>query len=160
MFFPICHENHWFVFIVAIRDGYFVFLDSCFGENHYFQEKARSVIIPNFVKAWDEFIGYNYEFEDFVIHYAPVPKQDIEYWSKHDDGIFVMKYLELWDPYMNMMVQFQSSSINDIRVKYVSEMIFNKHNEMNSAKELISNFQAMNNIRMSANFQPASSLNF
>lgn len=160
LFFPICHENHWFVFIVAIRDGYFVFLDSCFGENHYFQEKARSVIIPNFVKAWDEFIGYNYEFEDFVIHYAPVPKQDIEYWSKHDDGIFVMKYLELWDPYMNMMVQFQPSSINDIRVKYVSEMIFNKHNEMNSAKELISNFEAMNNIRMFANFQPASSLNF
>ena len=72
-----------------------------------------------------------------------MPKQDIEYWSKHDDGIFVMKYLELWDPYMNMMVQFQPSSINDIRVKYVSEMIFSKHNEMNSAKELISNFEAM-----------------
>ena len=47
LFFPICHENHWFVFIVAIRDGYFVFLDSCFGENHYFQEKARSVIVSN-----------------------------------------------------------------------------------------------------------------
>ena len=61
-----------------------------------------------------------------------MPKQDIEYWSKHDDGIFVMKYLELWDPY-----------INDIRVKYVSEMIFSKHNEMNSAKKLISNFEAM-----------------
>ena len=47
LFFPICHENHWFVFIVAIRDGYFVFLDSYFGENHYFQEKARSVIVSD-----------------------------------------------------------------------------------------------------------------
>ena len=39
-------------------------------------------------------------------NYAPVPKQDKDYWSKHDDGIFVMKYLELWDPYVNMMPQF------------------------------------------------------
>jgi len=74
---------------------------------------------------------------------VPVPKQDKEYWSKHDDGIFVMKYFELWDPYMNMIVQFRSSNINDIRVTYVSDMIFSKHNEMNSAKEQILNFEAM-----------------
>ena len=170
LFFSICKDGHWFVFVVAIRDGYFIFLDSFFGENDLFQEHARSVVvsykhriilfwelhiffcsfdvfdflkIPNFLKAWDKFIGYNYDFEYFVIHYAPVPKQDREYWSKHDDGIFVMKFLELWDPYVNMMAQFQSSNINDIRVKYVSNMVFNKHNELNGAKELISNFEAM-----------------
>ena len=97
LFFPICKDGHQFVFVVAIRDGYFVFLDSFFEENDLFQEQARSIIvsykhhiilfwelhiyfcssvvfdflkIPNFLKAWDEFIGYNYDFENFVIHYC------------------------------------------------------------------------------------------
>ncbi|RLN40545.1 ribosomal large subunit pseudouridine synthase B [Panicum miliaceum] len=119
------------------------YCERCFKHANQCLNFMSANLIPNFLKAWDEFIGYNCHFEDFVLHYAPVPKQDKEFWSKHDDGIFVMKYLELWDPYVNMMVQFQSSNINDIRVKYVSEMIFSKHNEMKSAKELISNFDAM-----------------
>ncbi|CAL4891926.1 unnamed protein product [Urochloa decumbens] len=121
LFFPIFNGGHWFVFIVAIWDGYFVFLDPLNEEDDHYQEQARAIIIPNFVKAWDEFIGYNCDFEQFVIHYAPVPKLDRKFQSMYDDGIFVMKYLEMWDPYVNM----------------------SKHNQMNDAKELLSNFDAM-----------------
>ncbi|CAN6299099.1 unnamed protein product [Urochloa humidicola] len=143
LFFPILHNGHWFLFIVAIRDGYFIFLDPVYEEDDHYQEQARTIIIPNFVRAWDEFIGYDCDFEEFVIHYAPVPKQDRKFWSKYDDGIFVMKYLEMWDPYVNMMVQFSSSNINDIRVKLANEMVFSKHNKMNDAKQLLNNFDAM-----------------
>ncbi|CAL4988007.1 unnamed protein product [Urochloa decumbens] len=120
LIFPIFYEGHWFVFIATIRDHYFVFLDPVNGEDNIYQQTARSLIIPKFIEAWDEFIGSNCDFQDFVIHYAQVPQLDRHFWSMFDDGIFVMKYMELWDPYVNMMVQFQSSNINDIRVKYVA----------------------------------------
>ncbi|CAL4907063.1 unnamed protein product [Urochloa decumbens] len=140
---PIFYEGHWFVFIAAIRDHYFVFLDPVNGEDNIYQQTARSLIIPKFIEAWDEFIGSNCDFQDFVIHYAQVPQLDRHFWSMFDDGIFVMKYMELWDPYVNMMVQFQSSNINDIRVKYVSEMVFSEHNKLASAKSLIRDYPSM-----------------
>ncbi|CAL4993624.1 unnamed protein product [Urochloa decumbens] len=137
LIFPIFYEGHWFVFIAAVRDHYFVFLDPVNGEDHIYQQTARSLVIPKFIEACNEFTGSNIDFEDFVIHYTQVPQLDRHFWSKFDDGIFVMKYMELWDPYVNMMVQFQSSNINDIRVKYVSDMIFSEHNKEASAKILI-----------------------
>ncbi|CAN6197192.1 unnamed protein product [Urochloa humidicola] len=97
-----------------------------------YQQSVRALIVPKFIDAWDKFIGSNCDFQDFVFHYAPVPQLDRQFWSKYDDGIFVMKYLELWDPCVKMMVQFQSSNINDIRVKYVSGMVFSDHNQLNS----------------------------
>ncbi|XP_039823966.1 uncharacterized protein LOC120685907 isoform X2 [Panicum virgatum] len=75
LFFPIFHEDHWFLFIVALQDGYFVFLDSFFDEYDMYQKEARSLVILNFLRAWDQFIGIDWNFDEFVIHHAPVPKQ-------------------------------------------------------------------------------------
>ena len=44
-FFPIFHEDHWFLFIVALQDGYFVFLDSFFDEDDMYQKEARSLVV-------------------------------------------------------------------------------------------------------------------
>ncbi|CAL4993461.1 unnamed protein product [Urochloa decumbens] len=143
LIFPIFFEGHWFVFIAAVRDHYFVFLDPVNGEDHIYQQTARSLIIPKFIEACNEFTSSDIDFQDFVIHYAQVPQLDKHFWSKFDDGIFVMKYMELWDPYVNMMVQFQSSNINDIRVKYVSDMVFSEYNKEASAKSLIRDFPSM-----------------
>jgi len=86
-----------------------------------------------------------------VIHHAPVPKQktkqdtkqDLKFFSKYDDGIFVMKYMEIWDPCVNMMVQFSSSNINDIRIQYVGSMVFSQHNSCHHGKATINNHKAM-----------------
>ncbi|XP_039804734.1 uncharacterized protein LOC120668974 isoform X3 [Panicum virgatum] len=51
LFFPILHDDHWFLFIVALHDGYFIFLDSFFREDELYQQNVRSTIIPNFVRA-------------------------------------------------------------------------------------------------------------
>jgi len=95
------------------------------------------------VRAWDQFIGVEWNFHEFVIHYAPVPKRDLIFFSKYDDGIFVMKYLELWDPCINMIQKFTSSHIPDIRVQYMNSMVFSHHNCNNDAKEMVSNHKAM-----------------
>ena len=84
-------------------------------------------------------------------HHAPVPKQktkqdtkqDLKFFSKYDDGIFVMKYMEIWDPCVNMMVQFSSSNINDIRIQYVGSMVFSQHNSCHHGKATINNHKAM-----------------
>ena len=86
-----------------------------------------------------------------MIHHAPVPKQktkqdtkqDLRFFSKYDDGIFVMKYMEIWDPCVNMMVQFSSSNINDIRIQYVGSMVFSQHNSCHHGKATINNHKAM-----------------
>ncbi|CAN6242011.1 unnamed protein product, partial [Urochloa humidicola] len=160
LFFPINHGDHWFVFVVAIHDGYFIFLDSFFCEDQDYQKTVRSIVIPNFVKAWDEFIGVDWNFDEFVIHHAPVPKQDLKFFSKYDDGIFVMKYLELWDPRINLMQKFSSANISDIRVQYINEMVFSEHNSNNTEKNLVRNHNVVFEMKRNSGFQPATSLPF
>jgi len=103
-----------------------------------------------------------------VIHHAPVPKQktkqdtkqDLKFFSKYDDGIFVMKYMEIWDPCVNMMVQFSSSNINDIRIQYVGSMVFSQHNSCHHGKATINNHKAMVELKERAGLQSASSMIF
>ncbi|RLM93227.1 hypothetical protein C2845_PM08G11700 [Panicum miliaceum] len=143
LLFPIIHEDHWFVFIVALHDGYFIFIDSFFREDDMYQQNVKSTVIPNFVRAWDEFIGIDWNFHEFVIHYAPVPKLDLKFFSKYDDRIFVMKFLELWDQRVNLIQKFSSSHIPDIRVQYMNIMVFSPHNCNNDAKDKVRNHTAM-----------------
>lgn len=46
--FPILHDDHWSVFVVAILDGYFVFLDSFFEEDHQYQKDVRDLVVSFF----------------------------------------------------------------------------------------------------------------
>lgn len=75
----------------------------------------EALLYQIFLRVWDEFIGVDWNFHEFVIHYAPVPKYDMKFFSKYDDGVFVMKFLELWDPHVDMLQKFSSSNNPDIR---------------------------------------------
>ena len=87
--------------------------------------------IPNFLKSWDAFVGDDLGFKDFVKHYADVSKQEVNaFFCKEDDGIYVMKYLEIWDPLVNMKSIFTSSLIGNIRVQIVSRLVFSKYNNL------------------------------
>jgi len=116
--------------------------------------------IPNFLRAWDHFIGIDWNFDEFVIHHAPVPKQNRKFFAKYDDGIFVMKYLETWDPCVNMKLQFSSSYISDIRIQYISSMVFIQHNSSHYAKTTLSNHKAMLELKRPTGFQAPSSTLF
>jgi len=57
-------------------------------------------------------MGDDIGFHDFVVHYADVPKQEItNFFYKEDDGIYVMKYLEIWDPLVNMKTCEEQQSL-------------------------------------------------
>jgi hypothetical protein len=99
--------------------------------------------IPNFIKAWDEFVGKDWNFEEFVIHYAPVPMQEQRIFQKYDDGVFVMKFLETWDPRVNLVQKFSTSHMEDFRVMYINEMVFSPHNNNKKDVEVIRNHKAM-----------------
>ncbi|KAL6643631.1 hypothetical protein ACP70R_018397 [Stipagrostis hirtigluma subsp. patula] len=128
LFFPILHESHWSLFVVALRDGYFCFLDPLYDEDDVYQKKLRAQLIPNFVKAWDEALDESYPFDEFVIHYPKIPKQNIQdrYYCGNDSGILVMKYIELWNPYDNMLTKFTANHVSNMRLLYVSDMVDEK----------------------------------
>ncbi|KAL6623218.1 hypothetical protein ACP70R_033097 [Stipagrostis hirtigluma subsp. patula] len=145
LYFPILHENHWSLFIVAVRDGYFCFLDPLYDEGDVYQKKLRQQLIPNFVKAWDETIEESYPFDQFVIHYPKIPKQDIQdrYYCGNDSGILVMKYIELWDPYVNLLTKFTAHHVSNMRLLFVSEMVFSRFNLFELGKIMIGDHQRM-----------------
>ncbi|KAL6657095.1 hypothetical protein ACP70R_004875 [Stipagrostis hirtigluma subsp. patula] len=145
LYFPILHENHWSLFIVAVRDGYFCFLDPLYDEDDIYQKRLRQQLIPNFVKVWDEALEESYPFDEFVIHYPKIPKQNIQdrYYCGNDSGILVMKYVELWDPYVNMLTKFAANHVGNMRLLYVSEMVFNKFNLSELGKIMIRDHRRM-----------------
>lgn len=65
------------------------------------------------------------------------------YYNKLDGGIYVMKYLELWDPLVDMERFFEPIDIVSIRVKYVKHLVFTSHNLMEDAKALLADHETM-----------------
>ncbi|KAL6613856.1 hypothetical protein ACP70R_036126 [Stipagrostis hirtigluma subsp. patula] len=55
LLFPICHDEHWFLFIVDIKNTLF---------------------IPSFKKFWNELVSGPIDFESFDVVYPSVPKQN------------------------------------------------------------------------------------
>ncbi|TVU49788.1 hypothetical protein EJB05_01124, partial [Eragrostis curvula] len=102
-------------------------------------------IIPNFLEAWDEFIKEPFIFDKCSYHYEnSIPKQEHgEFFRAQHDGIFLMKYLELWDPCDNMLVKFTSRNILDIRLHYVVDMVLSKHNQLTDVKSLIEDYNTV-----------------
>jgi hypothetical protein len=45
LYFPTFYEDHWFVFVVDIKDKKFVFLDSFFSEVHAYQQYVREKMV-------------------------------------------------------------------------------------------------------------------
>ncbi|TVU28662.1 hypothetical protein EJB05_20191, partial [Eragrostis curvula] len=145
LLFSIFYEGHWFGFVVDIRDGYFVFLDSFFEEDSDYHKTVRNILIPNFLEAWDEFIMEPFIFDKFSYHYENnLPKQERgEFFRAQHDGIFLMKYLELWDPCDNMLVKFTSRNILDIRLLYVVDMVLSKHNQLTDVNSLVEDYNTV-----------------
>ena len=48
LYFPVCHANHWFLFIVDLKNKRFVFMDSYFDEEDPFQCFVRDKLVSAF----------------------------------------------------------------------------------------------------------------
>lgn len=62
--------------------------------------------IANFLKAWDEAIGIDWNFDEFMIHHAPVPMQDIKFFPS-----LMMRYLSwsIWSYGTLQLIWWKSS---------------------------------------------------
>ncbi|KAL6595520.1 hypothetical protein ACP70R_047860 [Stipagrostis hirtigluma subsp. patula] len=125
LFFPILFEGHWFVFIVDIKDHYFVFLDSFYGKDSPYQQHCRDRLIPSFMFHWDQFVDdeKDMKFDDYKVVYPPVPPQGPD--NLNDGGVFVLMFLKSWEsPRTVLSSIFNVNDIPNIRVKITNELMF------------------------------------
>uniref|UniRef100_A0A0E0BQI1 Ubiquitin-like protease family profile domain-containing protein n=1 Tax=Oryza glumipatula TaxID=40148 RepID=A0A0E0BQI1_9ORYZ len=121
LLFPINYLQHWFLFIVDIKDRMFVFLDSEYDEySEYFEN------LKTHLKLWSMFIKSVLDFKGFKIVFPPVPRQEYEC----DSGVFTMKFMEIWSPRILLPNEFSKQDIDKIHVKYANQIFFYEKNKL------------------------------
>uniref|UniRef100_A0A0A9CH92 Ubiquitin-like protease family profile domain-containing protein n=1 Tax=Arundo donax TaxID=35708 RepID=A0A0A9CH92_ARUDO len=139
LYFPIYFHGHWFVIVVQLKEKKFVIFDSCirvFGEHSTYHKNVMKLFKPNFIKLWQETVIRDMGFLGFITSFADVPQHDVE----DDSGVFIMNFLELLEPSVNVKEKFGQSDIPNIRKKYVHDMIFYKANEEVDDVDILKNY--------------------
>ncbi|XP_044955276.1 uncharacterized protein LOC123405783 [Hordeum vulgare subsp. vulgare] len=121
LFFPIVIQGHWIVFAVDFHYKLFAFLDSHYGKDSNFHTSIREKMIDNFINLWEIiFQTKEHDFRTFKRMYPHVPKQG----NENDCGIFAVKFMELWEPAMDMRKCFSQADITHIRIQYMNQLYF------------------------------------
>uniref|UniRef100_A0A0E0CG27 Ubiquitin-like protease family profile domain-containing protein n=1 Tax=Oryza meridionalis TaxID=40149 RepID=A0A0E0CG27_9ORYZ len=76
LFFPICYLEHWFLFVVDIKDRMLVFLDSLHEKDDPYFDPIMDLMISNLQNAWDEAEESAMDFNSFEIFFPPVPREE------------------------------------------------------------------------------------
>uniref|UniRef100_A0A0D3H265 Ubiquitin-like protease family profile domain-containing protein n=1 Tax=Oryza barthii TaxID=65489 RepID=A0A0D3H265_9ORYZ len=126
LFFPIEYLQHWFLFVVDIKDRMLVYLDSLHGNGDDYFEPIMPMMLKNLQTAWDNSDSSPIDFSTFKIKFPPVPQQEYNF----DSGIYVMKFMEIWSPRIIVSNEFTSENIKNIRVQYANHLFFNPKNKM------------------------------
>ncbi|KAK3153523.1 hypothetical protein QOZ80_2BG0175950 [Eleusine coracana subsp. coracana] len=100
-----------------------------------FHQHVKAAFLPNFMKLWmlsgkvDCSSSDKFEFVD-------VPQCS----NNEDDGILIMKFLEEWEPTVDLKSKFEASDVPNLRIKYANEMIFNHSNVANDGLSILKSF--------------------
>ncbi|XP_062190687.1 uncharacterized protein LOC133893628 isoform X2 [Phragmites australis] len=126
LIFPICHGDHWFLFVVDLKFNWFLFLDSLYSKDDDYQVFVRRKLIISFKHVWNKFVQtpVPVHLDNFRIGYPSVPKQN----NIFDCGVFVMKFMELWRPKALLRSEFSQDDIPNIRIQLVNDLVFSEHN--------------------------------
>ncbi|XP_062219445.1 uncharacterized protein LOC133919165 isoform X2 [Phragmites australis] len=126
LIFPICHGDHWFLFVVDLKFNWFLFLDSLYSKDDDYQIFVRRKLIISFKHVWNKFVQtpVPVHLDTFRIGYPTVPKQN----NTFDCGVFVMKFMELWRPKALLRSEFSQDDIPNIRIQLVNDLVFSEHN--------------------------------
>ncbi|CAL4958930.1 unnamed protein product [Urochloa decumbens] len=138
LFFPTFYDEHWFVFVVDIKDRKFVMLDSLFSKDEHFQQYVSNRMRASFQHHWRLFIKDDVDFEDWGFIYPAVPQQPSGH--EHDSGIYAMMFLEYWaSPRTSLTSVFTPKDIPNIRIKIANELVFQPKNS--GMKHRVTQFQ-------------------
>ncbi|EEC72551.1 hypothetical protein OsI_05970 [Oryza sativa Indica Group] len=142
--FPICYLEHWFLFVVDIKDRMLVFLDSLHEKDDPYFDPIMDLMISNLQNAWDEAEESAMDFNSFEIFFPHVPREE----NNADSGIFVMKSIELWSPRSLLCNEFDKSDINMIRIQLANQIFFNEKNKMiqTEAEHLVQSWATKGNL--------------
>ncbi|KAG2579580.1 hypothetical protein PVAP13_6NG262800 [Panicum virgatum] len=109
LFFPTCFQDHWFVFIVDIKDRKYVILDSFNKQNDEFQEIVRDRLRSSFEHHWDKYMQVNMCFDEYEFVYPVVPEQPLDNKSA-------------------LHCLFTQKDISNIRIKIANNLVFQPKN--------------------------------
>ncbi|RLN39520.1 hypothetical protein C2845_PM01G21680 [Panicum miliaceum] len=116
LYFPTLFDDHWFLFVVDIKDKKFIFLDSLHHKDHDYQEFVRDKFITSFQLQWDRYVQVDMNFDEYEFLYPDVPDQPLD--NTDDSGIYTMMFLGHWKSPRTLLCKiFNSSDISNIRVK-------------------------------------------
>jgi len=137
--FPTCFEDHWFVFIVGIKDKKYVMLDSYYKETDEFQEIVGERMRDSFEHHWKKFLGFEMGFDDYDFMYPVVPEQPLD--NNSDSGIYAMMFIEHWTSPRTLLTSvFTSEDIPNIRIKIANDLVFQPKNT--GMKHRVTHFNA------------------
>lgn len=127
LFFPTFFQDHWFVFVVDIKDHKYVLLDSFFKKDDEYQVYVRERMRGSFECHWDKYVRLDMGFEDYEFAYPIVPEQPLD--NTTDSGIYAMMFLEHWlSPRTSLTTIFSQQDIPNIRIKIANDLIFQPKN--------------------------------
>nr|CAB3480887.1 unnamed protein product [Digitaria exilis] len=78
LFFPICHEDHWSVFVVNIKDKKYVILDSFFTRTDEYQQILSEKMRSAFEFYWQKYIQFDMGFDEYEFIFPVVPQQPLD----------------------------------------------------------------------------------
>ncbi|KAM0879773.1 hypothetical protein ACQ4PT_034002 [Festuca glaucescens] len=135
LFFPICHLEHWFMFVVDFKFKLFAFLDSFYGSDSDYQLSVRGPLIKNFIILWEKIFHTNEpNFKVFKVMTPNMPRQG----NPHDCGIFLMKSLEVLVPTKDLRKEFSKNDILHLRIQFANLLFFHAGNKAD--RSLVTNF--------------------
>ncbi|CAO2146288.1 unnamed protein product, partial [Urochloa humidicola] len=127
LFFPTCYEDHWFVFVVAIKYRKYIMLDSLYSENHEFQEVVRERMRNSFEYHWSKYVHLDMGFPHYTFIYPTVPKQPSD--NNTDSGIYAMVFIENWISTRTCLTSlFTAEDIPNIRIKITNNLFLHPKN--------------------------------
>ncbi|KAL6646679.1 hypothetical protein ACP70R_015756 [Stipagrostis hirtigluma subsp. patula] len=127
LYFPICFQHHWFLFIVDVTDRLFVFLDIFYTKDDDYQLHVSAILIEGFKTMWHRFINYaTLPFDDFQVVYPATPRQE----NRDDCGVYVLKFLGLWNsPRVCLPSLLSREDIPNVRIQLMNEIYFSPLNQ-------------------------------
>jgi len=85
--------------------------------------------------------AYVLEFSEFQNEYVFVLWFVIVFsFLRADSGVYVMKFLELCDPLVNVKDKFTNADVKNIIIKYVNDMIFQPFNDAQDGIQLLKTY--------------------
>ncbi|RCV11882.1 hypothetical protein SETIT_2G222300v2, partial [Setaria italica] len=133
LYFSIFYDDHWFLFIVDIKDSKFVFLDSYYTENDEYHVYVKEQMNMNcFTPVYlDSLNLMNMNFSLLTTHSL--------IHDSFDSGVFVMIFLEYWESPRSLLANlFEEKDIPNIRIKIANDLVFSHKNSGN--KDLVITF--------------------